>query len=152
MQAQGTSVFNPDYLTNITNQINGISNDVNAINPCAAIQAIVTEVMAEIQAEINAIEAQIAQITIMIKIPTSLGGCIKWITNFTLPHIKVYLNYIKQMMQLIAALEKLMAAISAAVARLENCQLDIAPPVVSLPLPKVQVQQTQVQVNTTIAT
>lgn len=139
MQPQGVSVFNPAYLANITHQIDGIADDVNAINPCAAIQAIVNEAMREIQTEINAMEAQIAALKIIITIPTSLGGCIKWITNFVTPHIKVNLNYIKQMIQLIAALQNLMAAIEAAASRLTQCQIAIAVPVVSLPLPTVVV-------------
>jgi molybdopterin converting factor small subunit len=140
MQPQGAAVFNPAYLANITDQINGIADDVDAINPCAAIQAIVDEAMAEIQTEIEAMESQIAVLNILITIPTSLGGCIKWITNFVAPSITVNLNYIKQMIKLIAALENLMAAIEAAAARLSNCQISIAAPVVSLPLPNVAVR------------
>lgn len=140
MQPQGADVFNPAYLHNITSQINGLADDVNAVNPCAAIQFIVDEAMFEIQAEINAIEAQIAALTIIVTIPTSLSGVIKWIKNFIGPSNSALLAYIKQLVRMVAAIAELLVAIERAAARLQNCQIAISQPVVSVPLPTVVVK------------
>jgi hypothetical protein len=140
MQPQGSAVYNPAYLANITQQINGIANDVNHIDPCAAIQALVNEVMAEVQVEIGAIEAQIASLNILITLPTDLGGVIRWIAHFMGPSIQAALNYILQLEQMVVAIASLVAAIEDAASRITSgCSIDVPTPVISVSLPSVTV-------------
>ena len=139
MQPQGTSVFNAAYLQNITLQIQGIANNINTIDPCAQIQAIVDEVMAEAQVEINAIESQISSLNVLITLPTNLGEVITWIGKFMAPNVQAVLNYISQLEQMVAAIAKLVAAVEEAASRIANCSISITPPTVSVPLPSVTI-------------
>lgn len=134
-----STVYNPAFLNNIINQIDGIAADIDAINPCAALQALVNEVMAQIQAEINSIESQIAALNILVTIPTTLGQVIGWITNFISPYIQAIVAFIQQLEQMVQAIEALIAAIEAAASRITNCQISVAAPVISIPLPTVTV-------------
>jgi hypothetical protein len=118
MQPQGTALVNTAYFTQLT-------ADINAVNGCADLQLLVNLAMATLQAEITAIEAQIASLLPLITMPTDLGSVISWITNFATPLIKPYANYIAQLEQTLAAITALVAAIEKAAARLVNCHITV---------------------------
>ena len=118
MQPQGSSLVNAAYFEQLT-------ADVNAIDGCAALQAIVNAAMATLQAEVTAIETQIASLLPLITLPTNLGQVITWIANFATPLIKPYLNYIQQLEQTLAAIAQLTQAIEAAAKRLEHCSITV---------------------------
>lgn len=124
--------LNPNYLPNITAQINHISQNVNAVNPCALIQSLVNDIMPDLQIQISAINLNISLLLPIITLPSvNLGAILGWIANFTAPYLQAYLNYIIQLEQMMAAIAQLVTAIETAASRLENCHLTI-PPVVSV--------------------
>jgi hypothetical protein len=120
MQPQGTSLVNAEYFAQLT-------ADINAINGCAELQLLVNAAMATLQAEITAIEAQIASLLPLITLPTNLASVISWIAAFATPMIKPYLNYIAQLEQTLAQIAALASAIEAAAARIEHCTITIPP-------------------------
>lgn len=128
----GAPPLNANYLPNITNQINHISQNVNAVNPCALIQTLVNDIMPDLQIQISAINLNISLLLPVITLPgLSLGSILGWISNFTAPHLQAYLNYAIQLEQMMAAIGQLVSAIETAASRLENCNINI-PPVVSV--------------------
>ena len=118
MQPQGTSLLNTAWIDELT-------NDINQIDACAALQALVNTAMATLQAEVNAIEAQIAALLPLIVIPTNLAGVIAWITKFIDPQIQAYLNYVAQLEQLLTAIAALTQAIQGAAERLTHCSITV---------------------------
>ena len=118
MQPQGAAVVNTAYFDALTAEI-------NAIDTCAALQAIVNTAMASLQAEVTAIESQIAALVPLITIPTNLAGVITWITNFAGPIIRTSENYAAQLTQTLAAIERLSSAIEAAAGRLTSCSISV---------------------------
>ena len=136
MQPQGTALLNAAYFDQLT-------ADINKIDACAQLQAVVNAAMATLQAEVNAIEAQIAALLPIITVPTSLGGVIDWISKFVAPQLKTYLNYIAQLEQTLEAIARLAQAAQAAADRLTHCSVTVPPiqvapgvatPIVSVPL------------------
>ena len=125
MQAQETSPVNQQYFTDLTQQINMIAAD--GLLPCAEIQALVNEAAASIQAELTAIRGQIAGLTPLTTIPTSLGGVISWITNFVKPILKAVATYEAQLTSLLQSVATLEAAITAAAKRCINCNITMPP-------------------------
>lgn len=133
MPSGGGSAINTAYISNITSRINEIAADVNAVNPCALIQALVNQVMGDLQIQITGIEAEISALLPIIQIPSAnLGAIVAWITSFVGPSIKAYANYMIQLAQMVAAIASLTAAIEAAVSRIENCSVTITPPTVTV--------------------
>lgn len=120
MQPQGTALVNTAYFNSLTAQI-------NAIDTCAALQAVVNTVMATLQAEIAAIEEQIASLLPLITLPTDLGSVIAWITKLAGPYIAAYENYIAQLAATVAAITALATAIENAASRLTHCTITIPP-------------------------
>jgi hypothetical protein len=128
MQPQGAGLINQAYYENLIQQINNL-------NACGELQALVNEAMASIQAEVSAIEQQIASLVPLITLPTDLGSVISWIKNFATPLIKPYLNYISQLEQTLAQIAALTSAIEAAAARLVHCSITVPPIVATVPTP-----------------
>ncbi len=120
MQPQGASLVNAAYFEQLT-------ADVNAIDGCAALQALVNAAMGTLQAEVTAIEGQIASLLPLITLPTNLGQVISWIAAFATPLVKPYENYITQLAQTTAAIAQLTQAIEAAAKRLEHCTITVPP-------------------------
>jgi prefoldin subunit 5 len=119
MQPQGTGLLNAAYFAALTAEI-------NSIDVCAELQAFINEIMATLQAEITAIEAQIAALLPLIVLPTSLEAVIAWIAAFAGPVILAYENYVAQLAAALAQITALVAAIEAAAARIENCAVTVA--------------------------
>jgi hypothetical protein len=111
--------LNPAYFADLTAQI-------NSIDVCADLQAIVNIIMADIQAAIASIEAQIAALIPIIVIPTDLGEVISWIGSFIAPLIIAYETYVAQLAAMLAQVAALVSAIENAAARLVNCAVTIA--------------------------
>ncbi len=121
MELQGASVFNTAWVDQLT-------ADINSVDACAALQRLVNLAMQTIQAEINAIEAQIAALLPVITIPgANLSAIVNWIANFVNPLIVAYETYVAQLAQALAAVARLTAAIQAAEKRLTQCSITIPP-------------------------
>jgi hypothetical protein len=122
---QGSANLNPHYFDDLIDQINRISL-------CAELQEVVNTVMADLQAEKNAIEAQIEAllpIAELLSLPTDLGSVISWIGNLVNSVIKPiyqpYLTYAEQLIAFATQIARLISAIEAAAARLESCSITI---------------------------
>ena len=118
MQPQGAALVNAAYFSNLTAEVNGIQT-------CAELQAFADLVMADFQAQITAIEAQIALLAPIIVIPTDLPSVITWITNFIAPQLRAYTAYAEQVTQTLSAIATLAAAIEAAAARIASCSVTV---------------------------
>jgi hypothetical protein len=128
MQPQGTSVLNAAYFTALTAEINNLQT-------CAELQALATTVMASIQAEKNAIEAQLAALAPILALLTvpgaNLSAIVSWISNFITsvltPIYLPYINYATQLAQLTAAVATLATAIENAAANITSCTVTVPP-------------------------
>lgn len=120
MQPQGTAPVNADYFDKLTTQI-------NSIDLCADLQALVNGVMASLQAEISAIEEEIAAILPLLTIPTDLGSVITWITNFIAPMQAAYTKFVAQLAAMLAKITALTDAIASAASRITSCSITIPP-------------------------
>jgi phage-related protein len=127
MLAQGTSQSDGDYFTALTARI-------NAIDVCSELQEVVDEAMASIQAEKNAIEAQITAllpILNLLTLPTDLPSVLTWISNLVNhligPIVVPYETYLAQVTTLISEVSALATAIENAANRIKSCSITIPP-------------------------
>lgn len=124
MIPQGTALVNTEYFDSITAQI-------NALDDCSILQTLVNQVMATLQAEVTAIESQIAALLPLITLPTDLASVISWITSFATPAIRAYENYLATITAVMASINGLITAIQNAASRLTHCTISIPAIVVS---------------------
>lgn len=127
MQGQGQIPFNKAYF-------DALSARVNRTTDCSELQALVAEAFASIQAQSDAITAQLAALTPMLallNVPTSLGAVISWvgnfITSFLQPYLKPQITYAQQLTELAAAIAELTAAIQHAAGNIEFCTVTVPP-------------------------
>lgn len=126
MQAQGTGPLDTDYFVALTARI-------NAINVCADLQVAVDDVMASIQAEKDAIEAQLEALAPILALlnPPSLDEIVSWVANFITAVLgPIYLPYAKygeELAQLATQITSLVTAIENAAARIESCSITVPP-------------------------
>lgn len=125
MLPQGSSPSDTDFFTQLTAQINGT-------NVCADLQALVSRAYSSMQAESNAVEAQLAAlepVKALLAVPSDLGSVISWITNFINYQIKPAVipigTYTTQQQSLISELAGLATAIENAAARIGNCSIAV---------------------------
>ncbi len=118
MQPQGTALLNAAWVDQLT-------TDLNKIEACGELQGVVNAAMATLQAEVNAIETQIAALLPITTVPTNLAGVIAWITKFIGPQTQAYLNYIAQLAQLADSIARLTQAMEAAAGRLTHCSITV---------------------------
>ena len=118
MQAQGTSPVNTSYFDSAISTINGI-------NVCSDLQSVVTNIGGSLNAEITAINAQIAALLPLLSIPHDLGSVISWITAAIAPHQTAYNNLLAQITAIGAQVSALESAITAAAARITHCSISI---------------------------
>lgn len=135
MQPQGLSAFNKAYFDALTIRI-------NAITDCSELQAAVNDAFGAIQAQSDAITAQMATIAPMLallKPPTSLAAIISWlstfITSFLTPYLKPYITYAVQVAELAAAIAALTEAVRHASLHITTCTISV--PTVTAPVPPV---------------
>ena len=124
---QGASLIDTAYFNSLTAQI-------NAINVCSELQAVVNEAFSTLQNEKNAIEAQIEALLpalALLELPTDLGSVISWIGNLVTsvinPLVLPYTNYATQLVQQAEAVANLITAIENAAARIKSCSITIPP-------------------------
>ena len=134
MVPQGSTLVDTQYFANLTARINGI-------NVCSELQTVVDEAYASIQAQISAIENQVAlllPIAALLEIPTDLASALSWIEKMVNGLIKPlyvpYATYVAQLAQLIEVTAALAVAIENAAARLKNCSITV-PPLTGLVVP-----------------
>jgi hypothetical protein len=123
MQPQGTAPVNSSYIGNLTDRINGIQGT----GACAELQDCVNKAAASINAQLAGIRAEIAHLESLIVMPTSLGGVIAWITNFSAPLVTAYNTYTTQLATLLSEIAALETAIGNAASRLTSCSITIPP-------------------------
>ncbi|GGY12613.1 hypothetical protein GJV26_00120 [Massilia dura] len=131
MQPQGSAIFNKQYVKALTQRINNATD-------CHELQEVTNDAIASIQAQSDAITAQLAALQPMLallKPPTSLNAIISWlsnfITSFLTPYMKPYVTYAAQAAEMVAAMAELTAAIQEAAGKIKTCTIEI--PAVSLP-------------------
>lgn len=112
---------NPAYFASLTAQINALQGT----GACAALQSIVNQVTASLQAEVTAIKVQISGLATMITPPTDLGSCISWITAAQAPIIQAYEKALAQLTAFLASVAALVAAMQAAAARMTSCTITV---------------------------
>jgi hypothetical protein len=127
MQPQGSSILNAAFFAALTVQ-------AQEIKTCAELQSMATTVMASIQAEKNAIEAQIAALTPILALltaPTSPTAAVTWITSFITgvltPQYKPYITYATQLTELASSISSLTSAIESAAALIPSCSVTVPP-------------------------
>jgi hypothetical protein len=123
MDAQGSSLCNDAYFDNAIAQL-------NAIDACADLQGLVSELMASLQAEVAAIRGEITALLPTLTIPHDLGSVIAWITAQIAPSQVAHDNYLAQLVHLSTKIGQLAAAASAAAARLTSCSITV--PIVTI--------------------
>jgi hypothetical protein len=118
VEPQGTAAVNSAFFTNAIAQI-------NTIDLCADLQAVIGPLMVDLQTEVNTIKAQIAAFLPILNIPHDLGAVITWITNFVAPQQAAWNTYTAQLAALASNIGARTAAISAAIARIEGCSITV---------------------------
>ena len=125
MTPQGSTLVDTSYIDNIITQL-------NHINACSDLQAVITTAMASLQAHISAVESSIANLLpfkALTTAPTDLGSAITWIENLITaqiePAYQAYLNYTAQLEQLVAKIGELATAATAAAARIVGCAVTV---------------------------
>ncbi len=106
--------------TNIA-RINALTQTINNIDTCAALQALATELFLELENEIINAENQSALLKLLLSIPHDLASAINWIINFINQITGPYVKLIEQVEATIVAYAQLVAAIAAAAAKIEQC-------------------------------
>lgn len=131
MTPQGSILTDTAYIDNVIAQL-------NHINLCADLQALITKAMASIQAHIAAVEMQIANLLplkALLDIPTDLASALSWIEKLIAAQIQpgynAYLNYVEQLAQLVVKIAQLTEAATAAAARIVSCAITVPVLVVS---------------------
>lgn len=122
MNAQGSQIFDTSYINSLTDQ-------VNQIDICADLQAFEQRVMSEIQAQISAVEAQMAFLEPIVEIlqnpEAALDKIVEWIGKFIesvlKPIYQPYLTMVSQIEQAVQAVANLTAAIENAANRIGSC-------------------------------
>jgi hypothetical protein len=131
----GTSVLNTAYYA-------AIEAELASIDICSVLQQVASDVMAIVQAEVDAILANIALLNpllVLLEIPTSLDAIISWVTNFITyfikPYLQPYLTYIAQLTALETQIASLITAIANARSRIGMCSFII--PSITFTIPSI---------------
>jgi hypothetical protein len=111
MQPQGTALVNTAFFTS---QIAAIE----AAPSCVALALLQAAMIPSVEAEITAVNSQIAALAALIAVPTDLPSVITWITNMIAPMLVMHTNAISQATLLMAKQIALEAAIAARAAQL----------------------------------
>lgn len=124
MNPQGSSIIN-------TEQIDSIKARVESCKTCEQLQEVTTEVMETIEAEKDAILAQIAKfapLAALLEIPTDPQEVIDWITglinDFLKPMLTPATTYQLQLVAMTAAGVELIDAINKKTNEIASCSID----------------------------
>jgi hypothetical protein len=125
---QGTTPFNTEYFTALTNR-------VNAAGSCGELQALVTESFSSIQGVSTAIEAQVAALAPILSLLTAPAAnpaaIVTWlstfITSYLTPYVVPYTTMAAQLTALASAVSSLTSAISSAEAKFSGCSITVPP-------------------------
>lgn len=132
MNAQGKTLIDTSYIDNLVKQI-------NEIDVCSDLQRIVSEAMASIQAQLDAIEDQVAFIKPILKILTNPGAALQeivtWISDFIdsvlKPMYQPYLTMVAQVEATVEAIAAIPVAVAQAAERIGECVVELPSIVVS---------------------
>ena len=124
MNPQGSSIIN-------TEQIDSLKARVESCNTCEQLQEVTTSVMETIDAEKDAILAQIAKLTpiaALVDVPTDPQEVIDWITGFINDFLKPMLTpsatYQLQLTAITAASVDLVDTINKKTNEIASCSID----------------------------
>jgi hypothetical protein len=124
VQAQGSGLINQSYFNNMIAA-------VNAAPSCSALNALTTQIMASINAELEALNAQNASLAALGALNpmsiTNLGAAVNAIRMMLVPYQSAYATYLAQFAATTAAIAQLQAAITAASARFASCSVTLPP-------------------------
>lgn len=125
MQSQGSQILNTSYFTALTKR-------AKSINTCSELQDLVSDALASIKAQEEAIQAQLATVTPMLallNIPTSPNAVVGWVGNYIntmlVPQLKPAISYALQVPELALQVAELTSALKAAAASIPSCSVDI---------------------------
>lgn len=137
MLPQGFSILNISHFNSVKKRVDGVGS-------CDDLQALINEVMATVQAEANAITAQMAALAPILALlsinPTDLKSVVKFlqglITAILLPLVKPYLNYVIQVPAMGLQITALLAEFQAAIDRIKSLGIDcnVSIPAFSAPI------------------
>lgn len=124
MNPQGSSVIN-------TEQIDSLKARVESCNTCEQLQEVTTSVMETIEAEKDAVVAQIAKlapVALLLEVPTDPQEVIDWITGFINDFLKPMLTpsatYQLQLTAITAASVDLIDTINKKKNEIASCSID----------------------------
>lgn len=124
MNPQGSSIIN-------TEQIDSLKARVESCNTCEQLQEVTTEVMETIEAEKDAVVAQIAKlapVALLLEVPTDPQEVIDWITGFINDFLKPMLTpsatYQLQLTAITAASVDLVDTINKKKDEIASCSID----------------------------
>jgi hypothetical protein len=127
MDPQGSSPINDAYFAAQEAQI-------AEIKVCSELQTQVNMIFASLQANLTAINAQLAllqPILALLEAPENPGAVITWIsnfiTNFLTPYVVPYTTLTTQLTELSTKIEELITSIENAAAEIEGCTITIPP-------------------------
>ncbi|MBN3866459.1 hypothetical protein [Gluconobacter kondonii] len=132
MNAQGSSVFDTTYIDTLTDRI-------NKLDACSDLKKLADEALASFQAQINAIEDEMAAlkpIAQLLENPAAdLAKIATWISDFIegvlKPTYQPYITMEQQIAAAVTAYAKLLAAIEQAAERIGACVVEAPALVVS---------------------
>ena len=126
MNPQGSSIIN-------TEQIDSLKARVESCNTCEQLQEVTTSVIETIEAEKDAIVAQIAKlapVALLLEVPTDPQEVIDWITGFINDFLKPMLTpsatYQLQLTAITAASVDLIDTINKKKNEIASCSIDFA--------------------------
>jgi len=124
MNPQGSSIIN-------TEQIDSLKARVESCNTCEQLQEVTTSVMETIEAEKDAVVAQIAKlapVALLLEVPTDPQEVIDWITGFINDFLKPMLTpsatYQLQLTAITAASVDLVDTINKKKDEIASCSID----------------------------
>ena len=123
--AQGSQSVNVQQLNNIADQLNAMGDAT-----CEQIEMMVKHQLQAVEDLIKGITKQISSLSawqVLLDIPHDLGSLISWVKNFITvniePQIKAAITYIQQLIQLIKAVAKIIAAIANLEEKIAACAI-----------------------------
>jgi hypothetical protein len=113
--------------------MNNVVAQINAVPDCTALQVLVNNLTADMEAQIAAAIRQVEFTYTLAIPPTDLPSVIKWITAQIAPYLKQYNQAVALEVSLVTAYTTILAAISGKISKM-NCTISV-PSIPSIPTP-----------------
>jgi hypothetical protein len=109
--------------------INNITKQIDAIPDCASLQALIDQVVAQMNAQIAGMERQVEALLPLITIPTSLGEVISFCTAQVSFYLAQYDQALAAEIALVAAYTNLISAMTTKISELKCSITPPTPPI-----------------------